>query len=204
MVNSDRQCGPLSSAHRPDPGSDAPLTGLASAWLEIGDPAQARSALDRVLARHPANLDALLLRARVMGVEGNLGRVRRRESDRCRPAGLAGTRLSWARAMGAAKASRRRESFLHMFAYQSAGAWRPSRACVGTNRTKRPCGGRCRVPARDSSFQRQFRNAQQRRSAHGGTQPRKESNRAARGHRRCRARLPLNYAGEYRERTPSL
>jgi tetratricopeptide (TPR) repeat protein len=59
------------SAHRLDPESDAPLTGMAFAWLELGKPAQARAALDRVLARHPANLEARLLLARVMGAEGN-------------------------------------------------------------------------------------------------------------------------------------
>lgn len=59
------------SAHRLAPDSDAPLTGLALAWLTIGNPARARTELDQVLARHPANLDALLLRARVMGAEGN-------------------------------------------------------------------------------------------------------------------------------------
>ena len=59
------------AAHRLNSESDAPLTGLASAWLAIGNTAQARAAVDRVLARHPANLDALLLRARIMGAEGN-------------------------------------------------------------------------------------------------------------------------------------
>jgi tetratricopeptide (TPR) repeat protein len=51
--------------------SDAPLTGMAFAWLELGGTAQARAALDRALARHPANLVALLLRARVLSEEGN-------------------------------------------------------------------------------------------------------------------------------------
>ena len=59
------------SAHRLDPESDAPLTGMAFAWLELGKPAQARAPLDRVLARHPANLEARLLLARVLGAEGN-------------------------------------------------------------------------------------------------------------------------------------
>lgn len=59
------------SAHRLNPDSDAPLTGLALAWLDIGNTAQARAALDRVLSRHPANLDAQLILARTMGAEGN-------------------------------------------------------------------------------------------------------------------------------------
>jgi tetratricopeptide (TPR) repeat protein len=59
------------AAHRLNLDSDAPLLGLASAWLAIGDKRRARAALDRVLARHPANLDALLLQARIMGAEGN-------------------------------------------------------------------------------------------------------------------------------------
>ncbi|WP_352746591.1 tetratricopeptide repeat protein [Mesorhizobium sp. M0185] len=59
------------SAHRLNPDSDAPLTGLALAWLDIGNTAQARAALDRVLSRHPANLDAQLILARIMGAEGN-------------------------------------------------------------------------------------------------------------------------------------
>ena len=58
-------------AHRLDPQSDAPLTGMAFAWLELGNPAQARAALDRVLARHPANLVARLVLARVLSEEGN-------------------------------------------------------------------------------------------------------------------------------------
>lgn len=44
---------------------------MAFAWLELGKPAQARAALDRVIARHPANLEARLLLARVLGTEGN-------------------------------------------------------------------------------------------------------------------------------------
>jgi tetratricopeptide (TPR) repeat protein len=59
------------SAHRLDTESDAPLTGMAFAWLELGKPTQARTALDRVLARHPANLEARRLLARVLGTEGN-------------------------------------------------------------------------------------------------------------------------------------
>jgi tetratricopeptide (TPR) repeat protein len=59
------------SAHRLDPESDSPLTGMAFAWLELGKPAQARAALARVLARHPANLEARLQLARVLGAEGN-------------------------------------------------------------------------------------------------------------------------------------
>jgi tetratricopeptide (TPR) repeat protein len=59
------------SAHRLDPESDAPLTGMALAWLELGNPMQARAALDRALTRHPANLEARLLLARVLGAEGN-------------------------------------------------------------------------------------------------------------------------------------
>jgi tetratricopeptide (TPR) repeat protein len=59
------------SAHHLAPESDAPLTGIAFTWLELGRPAQARAALDRVLARHPANLEARLLLARVLGAEGN-------------------------------------------------------------------------------------------------------------------------------------
>jgi tetratricopeptide (TPR) repeat protein len=59
------------SAHRLDPESDAPLTGMALAWLQLDNPAQARVALDRVLARHPANLEAQLLFARALGVEGS-------------------------------------------------------------------------------------------------------------------------------------
>ena len=58
-------------AHRLEPEFDAPLTGMALAWLELGKPAQARAGLDRVLARHPANLEARLLLARVHGAEGN-------------------------------------------------------------------------------------------------------------------------------------
>lgn len=58
-------------AHRLKPDSDTPLTGLASAWLAVGNAAQARAALHPVLARHPANVDALLLRAHIMGSEGN-------------------------------------------------------------------------------------------------------------------------------------
>jgi tetratricopeptide (TPR) repeat protein len=59
------------SAHRLDSKSDVPLTGMALAWLELGQPAHARAALDRVLARHPANLEARLLLARVLAAEGN-------------------------------------------------------------------------------------------------------------------------------------
>jgi tetratricopeptide (TPR) repeat protein len=59
------------SAHRLDPDSDAPLTGMAFAWLQLDKPAQARIALDRVLARHPASLEAQLLFARALAVEGN-------------------------------------------------------------------------------------------------------------------------------------
>ena len=59
------------SAHRLEPEADAPLTGMAFAWLELGQPARARVALDRVLARHHANLDARLLLARVLSEEGN-------------------------------------------------------------------------------------------------------------------------------------
>lgn len=59
------------SAHRLDSESDAPLTGMAFAWLGLGKPAQARISLDRVLARHPANVEARLLLARVLGAEGN-------------------------------------------------------------------------------------------------------------------------------------
>lgn len=59
------------SAHRLNPDSDAPLTSMALAWLELGKPAQARAPLNRVLARHPANLEAQLLLARALGEEGN-------------------------------------------------------------------------------------------------------------------------------------
>jgi tetratricopeptide (TPR) repeat protein len=59
------------TALRLDPESDVPLTGMAFAWLELGKPAHARVALDRVLVRHPANLEAQLLLARVLGAEGN-------------------------------------------------------------------------------------------------------------------------------------
>lgn len=59
------------SAHELDPESDAPLTGVALAWLELRKPAQARAALDRVLARHPDNLEARLLFARACAIEGN-------------------------------------------------------------------------------------------------------------------------------------
>lgn len=59
------------SAQLLDPDSDAPLTGLARAWLETGNLRLAQAAVDRVRARHPANLDALLLQARILGVEGS-------------------------------------------------------------------------------------------------------------------------------------
>jgi tetratricopeptide (TPR) repeat protein len=59
------------SAHRLDPDADAPLTGMASAWLALGKPAQARAALEQVLVRHPTNLEARLLLARVLGEEGS-------------------------------------------------------------------------------------------------------------------------------------
>jgi tetratricopeptide (TPR) repeat protein len=57
-------------AHRLDPESDGPLTGMASTWLELDRPAQASAALDKVLARHPANIEAALLKARVFSEEG--------------------------------------------------------------------------------------------------------------------------------------
>ena len=44
---------------------------MALAWVELGNPAQARAALDGVLSRHPANLEARLQFARVLGAEGN-------------------------------------------------------------------------------------------------------------------------------------
>lgn len=58
------------TAHRLDPESDAPLTGLASAWLDLGKPAQALPVLEKILERHRANLDALLLKARVLSEQG--------------------------------------------------------------------------------------------------------------------------------------
>jgi superkiller protein 3 len=57
-------------AHRLDPESDAPLTGLASAWLDLGKPAAALTVLEKVLERHCFNLDALLLKARVLSEQG--------------------------------------------------------------------------------------------------------------------------------------
>ena len=59
------------TAHRLDPESDAPMTGLASACLELGRPAQALAVLAKVLARHPGNRGALLLRARVLSEQGD-------------------------------------------------------------------------------------------------------------------------------------
>ena len=59
------------AAHRLNPEADLPLTGMALAWLELGKPAQARAALDKVRAHHPANLDALRLSARVLSEDGN-------------------------------------------------------------------------------------------------------------------------------------
>ena len=59
------------AAHQLDPGSDGPLIGVALAWLELGHPARARVALDKVLARHPTNVEAQLVLARMMGQEGN-------------------------------------------------------------------------------------------------------------------------------------
>ena len=44
---------------------------MALAWLELGKPAQARAALNKVRAHHPANLDALRLSARVLSEDGN-------------------------------------------------------------------------------------------------------------------------------------
>lgn len=58
-------------AHDLEPEAVAPLTGMAFAWLALDVPGRARVILDKLLARQPENLEALLLLAFVWGAEGN-------------------------------------------------------------------------------------------------------------------------------------
>ncbi len=57
-------------AHRIKPEWDAPLTGLASSWLELEKHLKALTVLEKVLNRHPSNLNGLLLKARVLSMQG--------------------------------------------------------------------------------------------------------------------------------------
>ena len=57
-------------AHRINPEWDAPLTGLASSWLELEKPLKALTVLEKVLNRHPSNLNGLLLKARALSMQG--------------------------------------------------------------------------------------------------------------------------------------
>jgi len=59
------------AAHHLKPGADAPLTGVALTLLEHDRVDEATKELEKVLARHPANLEAKLLKARALSVKRN-------------------------------------------------------------------------------------------------------------------------------------
>ncbi|WP_038378512.1 serine/threonine-protein kinase [Bradyrhizobium elkanii] len=59
------------TAHEIEPEAFAPFTGMAYAWLALDLPERARASLDKVLARQPKNLEALLLLAHVFGAAGD-------------------------------------------------------------------------------------------------------------------------------------
>ncbi|MES2939741.1 MAG: tetratricopeptide repeat protein [Pseudomonadota bacterium] len=54
-----------------DPQADAPVLGAASAALALNLVAQSRAGVDLVLARHPGNLEAGLLNARLLSEQGD-------------------------------------------------------------------------------------------------------------------------------------
>ena len=54
-----------------EPEAIAPLIGMASTWLDLGEPDRASSVLDQALLRQPENLAARLLLARGKGAKGD-------------------------------------------------------------------------------------------------------------------------------------
>jgi tetratricopeptide (TPR) repeat protein len=61
------------AAHCLEPEADAPLTGVALTLLESDRDDDAIAELEKVLARHPANLEAKLLKARALSAQKDLG-----------------------------------------------------------------------------------------------------------------------------------
>lgn len=61
------------AAHRLEPEADAPLTGMALILLELDSILEAMAELEKVLARHPNNLEAKLLKARGSSTQGDQG-----------------------------------------------------------------------------------------------------------------------------------
>lgn len=58
------------AAHCLQPDADAPLTGLALNFLELNRFDEAITELEKILVRHPANLEAKLLKARALSAQG--------------------------------------------------------------------------------------------------------------------------------------
>ena len=66
----DLAIGDYCRALRLDATLDLAQLGMARAWLDMGKPIEARANLESFLTKHPRNAEALLVRARILAIQG--------------------------------------------------------------------------------------------------------------------------------------